>query len=379
MKRLTVVQTLPALNMGGVERGTLEVARALVEAGHRSIVIAGEGHLSKQLTAEGSEHINWPIGRKSPLTLRFIPTLRRLLIDERVDILHSRSRLPAWISYLAWRNLPAGSPTRFVTTMHGAHSVSRYSRIMTRGEQVIAVSEFMRDHILENYPDTDPRRIVVIPRGIDPAFFPHGYQPPADWLGEWQQQQPQLRGKQVITLPARLTRRKGHEDFIEIIKRLRQKNMNVHGLIVGGRDPRRRAYADTIEKRIRQAELENHISLLGHRNDLREIMAVSNIVLVLSRQPESFGRTALEALSLGTPVVGYAHGGTAEILQRLYPAGALEPGDWQQATEVIQACLQQQQALKPVTQYSLASMLDATLNLYKACSNAWPGNKSDHE
>ncbi len=294
MKRLTVVQTLPALDMGGVEKGTLEIGRALVNAGHRSIVIAGDGQLSEQLVAEGSEHINWPIGRKSPLTLRFIPRLRRLLIDEQVDILHSRSRLPAWISYLAWRGLKPGNQTRFMTTMHGAHSISRYSRIMTRGERVIAVSAFIRDHILANYPDTDPERLVVIPRGIDPAYYYHGYQPSTDWLETWRQQQPHLQDKHLITLPARLTRRKGHEDFITIIKQLRHQSRPVHGLIVGGRDPRRQTYADTIESRIRQEGLNNEITLLGHRDDLREIMAISRSVLVLSRQPESFGRTALD-------------------------------------------------------------------------------------
>lgn len=369
MKRLTVVQTLPALNMGGVEKGTLEVGRALVNAGHRSIVIAGEGQLSEQLTAEGSEHIHWPIGHKSPLTLRFIPKLRRLLATEQVDILHSRSRLPAWISYRAWRGLQPGTRSRFVTTMHGAHSVSRYSRIMTRGERVIAVSRFIRDHILTNYPDTDPARIVVIPRGIDPAHYYHGYQPTTDWLETWRQQQPHLQDKYLITLPARLTRRKGHEDFIAIIKQLRHQGRPVHGLIVGGRDPRRRAYADTIEADIHQEGLNEDITLLGHRDDLRDIMAISRTVLVLSRQPESFGRTALEALSLGVPVIGYAHGGTAEILHDLYPAGAVAPGAWQNALKNIEACLDNDVIVPRVEGYSLQDMLTATLGLYESLAS----------
>jgi len=367
MKRLTVVQTLPALNMGGVERGTLEVARALAEAGHRSIVVADRGHLSERLVAEGSEHIDWPIGRKSPLTLRFVPRLRHLLIDEQVDILHSRSRLPAWISCLAWRSLPAASPTHFITTMHGAHSVNRYSRIMTRGEKVIAVSEFIRDHILENYPGTDPHRIVVIPRGIDGAQFPYGYLPPADWLSQWYEQHPALKDRQLITLPARLTRRKGHEDFVGIIAGLREQGMSVHGLIVGGRDPRRLAYADGIEARVRRLGLDNDISFLGHRDDLREIMAISSVVTVLSQQPESFGRTALEALSLSIPVVGYAHGGTAEILRNIFPDGAVAPGDTGLATERIRELLQNPVTVPDTGMYSLAGMLDRTLDLYQAC------------
>lgn len=367
MKRLTVVQTLPVLNMGGVERGTLEVARALVEAGHRSIVIAADGHLGDRLVAEGSEHINWPIGRKSPSVLRFIPRLRQLLIREQADILHSRSRLPAWISYLAWRSLPATSPTHFITTMHGAHSVNFYSRIMTRGERVIAVSEFIRDHILENYADTDPHRIIVIPRGIDPTQFPHGYQPPDDWLEQWHEQYPALKHKRLITLPARLTRRKGHEDFIEIMAGLRNLIPDAHGLIVGGRDPRRLAYADSLEQQVRSAGLGEQVSFLGHRDDLREIMAISSVVAALSRQPESFGRTALEALSLGIPVVGYAHGGTAEILQNIFPDGAVQPGSVNTATERVRQFIQDNRKVPKHDLYTLSGMLNSTLNLYQSC------------
>ena len=369
MTRLTVVQTLPALNMGGVERGTLEVARALVDAGHRSIVVAADGHLSQRLVDEGSEHINWPIGRKSLLTLRFVPALRRLLRDEQVDILHARSRLPAWISYFAWRGLPDSGKTRFITTMHGAHSVNRYSRIMTRGEKVIAVSEFIRDHILEHYPDTDPDRIVVIPRGIDPQQFPHGYQPPADWLQQWRKQYPAHRNKHLITLPARLTRRKGHEDFIEIMAGLRKSRSDVHGLIVGGRDPRRLAYADKLEQLVRNAGLEHDISFLGHRDDVREIMAVSRVVTVLSRQPESFGRTALEALSMGIPVVGYAHGGTEEILRALYPVGAIRPCSTIDAIDTIQHMLNKGPAVHRIEAYTLKQMLEKTLCLYQNIKN----------
>lgn len=365
--KLTVVQTLPALDMGGVERGTVEIARALVEAGHRSIVIAAGGRLVEQLINEGSEHVNWAIGRKSLLTLRYIAKLRHLLHAEHVDILHARSRLPAWISYLAWRSLSENDRTRFITTMHGAHSVGRYSKIMTRGERVIAVSEFIRNHILENYPDTDPAHISVIPRGVDPSQFPYGYQPPADWLAEWRRHRPELAVKKLITLPARLTRRKGHEVFINIMRALHQRNPEIHGLIVGGRDPKRRAYADELEKSVKKAGLTQCITFLGHRDDLREIMAISHIVVILSSKPESFGRTAVEALSLGVPVAAYAHGGTAEILQALYPEGLISPGDSHAAVKCLGRLLENPPPISGQNYYTLAAMQAATLKLYAQC------------
>ncbi|MGJ7904769.1 glycosyltransferase, partial [Lysobacter sp. 1R34A] len=171
MRRLTVMQLLPKLESGGVERSTLEIAEALVRAGHRAIVVSAGGRLVPQLVASGAEHIELAIGRKSPSTLRHAFGLRRLWAEHSVDIVHARSRLPAWIGLLAWRGLDEATRPRFVTTVHGLNSPSRYSAVMTRGERSICVSRTVRDYVLEHYPDTDPAKLRVIPRGIDPAAF----------------------------------------------------------------------------------------------------------------------------------------------------------------------------------------------------------------
>src|SRR5690242_2595123 len=124
MPRLTVIQTLPALNTGGVERGTLEVAAELVKRGHRSIVVSAGGELLEELVHNGSEHIALSVGNKSLLTLRHIPLLRRILGESGATIVHARSRLPAWISYLAWKGMDPASRPRFVTSVHGPYSVN---------------------------------------------------------------------------------------------------------------------------------------------------------------------------------------------------------------------------------------------------------------
>ena len=167
--RLTVVQLLPALHSGGVERSTLEIAEALVRDGHRALVVSAGGRLVPRLEALGAEHIALPIGRKSPLTLRHVRRLRRLFADCEADIVHARSRLPAWLGWFALRGMSAAShppKPRFVTTVHGLNSPSRYSAIMARGERVICVSETVRAYVLRHYPNTDPARLRVIPRGI---------------------------------------------------------------------------------------------------------------------------------------------------------------------------------------------------------------------
>src|SRR5258708_16576577 len=179
-RRLTVVQLLPALNAGGVERSVLEIGRALVAAGHRSIVISAGGRLQEKLVAQGSEHITLDIGRKSLATLRHVRSLRRLFSKLRPDIVHARSRLPAWLARFALRGVRAPKP-HFITTVHGLNSPSFYSSILTRGERVICVSNAVRDYILLHYSRTDPTRLTVVPRYFVPADVAFGCQPDVAW------------------------------------------------------------------------------------------------------------------------------------------------------------------------------------------------------
>lgn len=363
-RRLTVVQILPALNAGGVERGTLEVGKHLVEHGHRSIVISAGGRLVEQLTREGSEHVQWDIGSKRLWTLRLIPRLRRFLRDHRVDILHLRSRMPAWVAYFAWLSLPKDQRPHLVTTVHGPYSVNSYSAVMTKGERVIVISEMIRDYVLRNYPACEPNKLRLIYRGVDPQAFPHGHKPSADWLDAWHRQHPQTVGKQLITLPARITRWKGQEDLIEIMRQLKASHPNAHGLIVGEPHPRRRAFFDELKEKVQAAGLNDAIRFVGHRADLREIMAISAIVLSLSREPEAFGRTTVEALSLGVPVIGYGHGGVGEQLAAILPEGAVPPGDIATATRRIARWLDNPPRVPETQPFTLQRMLNDTLDVY---------------
>ena len=157
MHDLSVLQVLPTLESGGVERGTLEIGRALVRAGHRSTVISNGGRLQAQLEAEGSRHITLPVHRKSPLSLGLIWRLRSILSSQGFDVVHPRSRMPAWLIYLAWRSLAREGRAHLVTTVHGLYTVNAYSAVMTKGERVIAISETVRDYINEHYPAASDR------------------------------------------------------------------------------------------------------------------------------------------------------------------------------------------------------------------------------
>jgi glycosyltransferase involved in cell wall biosynthesis len=363
-RRMTVLQILPALQAGGVERGTIEVAAELVRQGHRAIVVSGGGAMVQELQRVGAEHIRLPVGRKSLLSLRHVGRLRRLFRREGVDIVHARSRLPAWLAYLAWRGMNKQTRPRFVTTVHGFYSVKRYSAIMTRGEKVIAVSDSIRRYIVDNYPKAEPGNIVVIPRGVDPKFFPPGYRPPSGWQSAWYAQFPSLLEKRIITLPGRLTRLKGHHAFIDLVARLQQEFPDIHGLIVGGEDPKRMAYARELRQKVNSLGLDETITFTGQRSDIREVYGVSNLVLSLSSQPESFGRTVLEALALGIPVAGYDHGGVGEILAALFPQGRVKPGDADALYDTVKQLLSSGPHEVAGNPFTLQAMLDATLAVY---------------
>ena len=217
---------------------------------------------------------------------------------------------------------------RLVTTVHGFYSVNGYSRIMTRGEAVICVSNSVKDYVLKNYPKVPEQKLTVIHRGVSSQALPNGFQPDSKWLAQWQADYPQLTGKYVVTLPGRITRWKGPLDFVQVVSELKQCGLPVHGLIVGEPHPRKLAFFEAVKTAIESAGLSKDITLVGHRSDLREIMAVSNVVLSLSTDPEAFGRVTLEALALGKPVAGYDHGGVHEQLSAMLPAGRIPVSDW---------------------------------------------------
>ena len=362
---LTVLQVLPALDAGGVEKGTVEVAAELARRGHTPLVMSAGGRLQARLEALDIEHIAWPVGRKRLSTLRYIPALRRLFRERAIDIVHVRSRLPAWMVWLAWRGLDPASRPRLVTTVHGPYSVSRYSAIMTRAERVIAISTPIRAYILNHYPGTDPDRIRLIHRGVDPADYPHGYRPDAGWLAAWQRDWPETRGRYLITLPARITRWKGQMDFVELLDALIKAGEDVHGLICGGAEPRRVEFLHELEAEIARRDLRGRISLTGHRTDLREILAISDLSLSLAREPEAFGRTTLEALRLGTPVIGYDHGGTREILTEMLPAGLVPLDDPEALVGRVREFMRRPPAVSQSEHFTLEEMLDKTLAVYQ--------------
>mgnify|MGYP001491044705 CR=1 FL=1 len=364
MSRLTVMQLLPELQVGGVEQGAIEIASALVRAGHRALVVSAGGALVPQLEAAGATHLALPIGRKRLTTLMLARELRRLIEREGVDIVHARSRLPAWIGRLALGEMPAATRPRWITTVHGPYTVNRYSRVMVSGERVIAISEFIYNYIRHAWPEVAPDRITVVPRGVDRSRHPRDFVPSPAWVAQWREQHPSLSRRHALVLPGRLTRWKGQEDFIRMVGKLVARGLPVHGLLAGGAHPRKRAFERELQRLVSALELEPAVSFLGSRSDLREVLSVSACAFSLTGEPEAFGRTTIEALSLGVPVIGYDHGGTGEILRSIFPAGVVPVGDVDAAAARCAEFLDKRPPVPVIHPYTVERMQAATLAVY---------------
>jgi glycosyltransferase involved in cell wall biosynthesis len=361
-----VVQVLVSLNLGGSELVAVELTEFLAAAGHRVTVIAADGPLGERVRASGATHLDWPVGRKRPGTLRYVSRLRDWLAESRPDVLHLHSRLPAWIARLALRGKPRGRRPAIVTSMHGHYSVSRYSAVMAGGDRVIAVSDHIRRYTLHNYPDTDPSRVLTVHGGISRSAFPHGYRPDPAWLESACAEFPELRGRRWLCLPGRLSRYKGHADFIELIARLRPEFPMVHGIIVGQARAGSR-YRDELEGLAERYGVLGHITFTQARVDIRDWMAASDIVFSLcSDPPEAFGRTVPEALHLGVPVIGWDHGGVQETLAAMFPEGAVAPGDRAALLARSVDFLRQRPAVAPSEKFGLRESMEKTVEVYRS-------------
>lgn len=360
-----LVQVLASLSLGGSELVAVELSEFAVAEGHRVTVIAGDGPLGDRLRRSGARLLAWPVGRKHPVTLCQASRLRRWLRDEGPDLLHAHSRLPAWICRFALRGLPANRRPAFVTSVHGHYSVSPYSAVMAGGDRVIAVSGAVRGYILRNYPATDPARVAMVPGGVSRRLFRHGYRPPTDWFEGVHRAFPRLRGRRWLCLPGRLSRYKGHAVFIDLLARLRPVIPDVHGVIIGA-SARTTRYRDELQGLANRLGIPDGLTFTGPVMNMREWMAGSEIVFSLTADPpEAFGRTVPEALHLGVPVIGWAHGGVGETLAALFPDGAVEPGDREELLRRSLAFLEQRPPVAPSTAYGLQESMSRTFDVYR--------------
>lgn len=357
-----ILQILPALNEGGVERGTVELSREFVLRGHASTVISSGGRLAGQLEQDGAHHVTLDVKSKNPLTaFSRAAQLRRVLAALKPDIVHFRSRVPGWLFHFANRSLRLPC----VSTVHGFNSVGAYSRIMTCGMRVICPGSAVADHIRQHYA-TPPEKIRVIHRGLDTTLFDPS-RLDAAFMAEFRQQHG-LDNRFVVLGVGRVTRLKGYEVLIKATALARARLPNIKTVIVGGVDPARASYGDELRRLAHALGLEDHVVFAGSQRCLAEIYSCGDVLVSANRdKPEAFGRSMVEALAMGCPVIATRFGGALDIVREGVNGWLVDPGDAQQlADRLAQIPSASFAGLREdaLQRFSLEQMVEKTLGVY---------------
>lgn len=343
-----VLQVLPALEGGGVERGTIDIAAALASAGCKAIVASQGGPMVRELARTGATHVELPLASKNPFVMRAnIQRIGRVIADYGVDIVHARSRAPAWSAEAAAKR--AG--VHFVTTFHGTYSdrpfpKRYYNAVMARGERVIAISDFIANHILAHYR-VDPRRIRVIHRGVDIDLF--------DPDNVTQQRIIQLAqrwhlpdDRKIILLPGRVSNWKGHDLMVEALARLGRRDVLC---VMAGADAGDGGFVERLAALARVRDVGDLVRFTDFCRDMPAAYMLSDVVVSAAVKPEAFGRTLAEAGAMGRPVVGPRHGGAVEIVDDGITGWLYGPGNSESLATALHAAL----ALKAEARHRLAA------------------------
>jgi len=369
-KQPVILQVLPALRSGGVERGTLEIARAITKAGGKSLIASQGGEMLSGLPTD-IMHITLPLASKNPLKIWLNSwRLSRIIRKYKVDIIHARSRAPAWSAWMAARR----SHCHFMTTFHGTYGLGgkwkkRYNSIMTCGERIIAISHFIAEHIATNYAP-DPGKIRVIHRGVDLRLFdPFTSLAPQRMIQlskEWRMPEE----LPLILFPGRITRWKGQDVFLRALAQLPHRNFFA---VILGDDKGHQTYREELEAMITTLNLEGHVRIAHHTRFIREAYQLSRFVVSTSIEPEAFGRVVLEAQAMGKPVIATNQGGPQETVIHNATGWLVEPND----VDVLSQCIEHaltleestlhwmaEQGVENARRFSLEQMCIQTLQVY---------------
>ncbi|MFH1858159.1 MAG: lipopolysaccharide heptosyltransferase II [Candidatus Omnitrophota bacterium] len=355
---MIVLQMIPKLHVGGAERGTVELARGLVAAGHRSIVISGGGDLVRFLELAGSQHYTLPIGEKNPWTIfRMVKQVCRIIEKEKVDLVHARSRVPGVIALLACRK----TFRPLVTTCHGYYRKNFFAYCMGWGKRVIVSSQAIGKHMVEDF-EVSPERLRLIPRGVDLDVFT--YRTPRRLSHE----------ELTIGMIGRISPIKGHVDFIQAISRVVRVFSKVKVLIVGDAPPERIKYRQELELLVKRLGLHQTVEFVGISQDIPNLLKEMDLLVFPSRTKEAFGRVVIEAGACGVPVIASRVGGVAEIIEDGKEGLLVPPADPLALAEAILRMLKDPSLARTCAKnlrerveghYSLQQMIDQTLSVYE--------------
>jgi glycosyltransferase involved in cell wall biosynthesis len=366
-----ILQIIPELGAGGAEQGCIDIAAELVASGALSIVVSNGGSRVPELARIGATHINLPVHSKNPIVMwKNIHALRKIIHRYNVNIVHARSRAPAWSAFYACKNTRA----HFITTCHAPYNIKNetkrfYNSSIAQGERVIAISHFVADYLKHNYK-IDDTRIRLIPRGIPmDRFHPTAVTPERmiTLSNDWRIPD----GSNIIMLPARLTRWKGHKVLLDALTILGRKDLFC---VIIGSDQGRKEYRAELEAYIKEKNLGGSVRMVDHCKDMPAAYMLASVVVCPSTDPEGFGRVPVEAQAMGRPIIAADHGGAQETIVAGQTGWLIPPSDPQALANAIEeamaltatqrAMLATRAMAHVAANFTREQMADRTLNVY---------------
>ena len=364
------MRLLSSLKHDESERGIFHLGRALVKRGHTSIIVSSadkEHELVKRLERDGNIYHQLSLEKKSWMALRQIWPLRQLIEKYQPDIIHLHSRTPAWILHWALKGAKLKHKPKLVSTMYGFYPLNNYSRALLNVDCTITVSDSVSEYLLQGIKEVKkpPRSIIRIYRGVDTRNFPYRYNPSVYWIHRTFAEYPELEHKKWLLFPTVIGQEYGQEWLIDILGNLSEDFPNLH-IIIMDEDSRRDVVHEEFMQRVNALELRDKFTFIGtKRNDMREWLAAANLVLGLANQPESIGINVLQAIHLGTPVVGWNKAAFHEILKPLYPQGLVKEETAYALCKVIRNQLENVMRPPITDKFTMQQMIDETLAVYR--------------
>ncbi|AFX99395.1 glycosyl transferases group 1 family protein [Candidatus Endolissoclinum faulkneri L2] len=377
MNSPTILQLLPSLVSGGIERGSLDLAKAIIQANWRSIIVSRGGPLVSEVEQIGATHIKLPIHSKNPLCWRAtFNSLVNLIYSENIDLIHARSRIPAWLGLNATKR----SRLPFVTTFHQHPHTSTfikrgYNSVMARGDRVIAVSHYIANRLLVEYK-IDKDRLRIIPRGVDLELFAPNKVPTERIIrviNKWQIP----KSIPILLMPGRLSAWKGHRLVIDVLAH-HLKRGSLYCLMVGDYTAKPKI-KKVLESYARACGVDKFVQIVGCTDDMPAVYKLSDVVVSASLIPEPFGRVMIEAQAMGRPIVAFNHGGARETVLMGETGWLVKPGDSKALANGILTALSLNKseraslATKAVANvrehFSCTKMCNSTLKVYKELLN----------
>ena len=368
---MKVMRLLSSLKHDESERGIFHLGRALVKNEHTSIIISSadeDNDLVRRLKRDGNNYHQLYMNKKSWLSLLQVAPLRRLIEKYDPDIIHVHSRTPAWILHLALRRARVKRRPKLVSTMYGFYPINKYSQALLDVDTIITVSDSVTDYLKKGLrrEDLDPKVIKRIYRGIDTRRYPYRHNPSVYWLRYTFAEYPELENKKWLVFPTIIGKEYGQEWLIDILGNLEADFPNIH-VIIMDEDYRPGDVAhEDFRQRSNTLGFSKRITYVGSkRNDMREWLSAANIVLALANEPESIGINALQAIHLGTPVIGWDQAAFSEILQPLYPQGLVKKYNAHALCKAVRNQLESVTRPEMTNKFTMREMIEETLTVYK--------------